>query len=150
MPGITSDITHGVAGAPFQRSGKERALWLELLAQAEERQVVTVHCRVEGEAPRTELWIDRSTYLHDAYNRQNARLLHAEGIPHHPERFRVGASGVVHFTLYFEGLWPHCKVFDLQERTDNGFPFNVPGIARNRSDVYHVRINYRHTTPEGT
>jgi hypothetical protein len=137
-PPISCDITQGVWGAPFQRNAEERRLWCDLLEQAEETSIVTVHCRIEGEAPGTELYIQRSTFLRDRCSGECARLLHTEGMPHPPEYVAVGARRVVHFTLYFEALPCHCSAFDLEEHSSDPFPFTMRHIERNSMDVYHV------------
>jgi hypothetical protein len=138
VPTITNDISRGVYGAPFQRNAEERRLWCDLLEQAEETSIVTVHCRIEGEAPGTELYIQRNTFLRDRCSGECARLLHTEGMPHPPEFVVVGARGVVHFTLYFEALPCHCSAFDLEEHSSDPFPFTMRHIERNSMDVYHV------------
>jgi hypothetical protein len=138
VPTITNDISQGVLGAPFQRNAAERRLWCALIEQAEERPVVAVHCRVEGEAPGTEVYIQRSTFLRDRCSGECARLLHTEGMPHPPEYVVVGARGIVHFTLYFEALPCHCSAFDLEEHSSDPFPFIMRHIERNSRDVYRV------------
>jgi hypothetical protein len=141
VPMIANDISRGVYGAPFQRTAEERRLWCDLLEQAEETSIVTVHCRIEGEAPGTELYIQRNTFLRARCSGTCARLLHTEEMPHPPEYVEVGARGIVHFTLYFEALPYHCSSFDLEEHSSDPFPFNVRGIERNSMDVYHVVLH---------
>lgn len=141
VPAITNDITQGVLGTPFQRNATERKLWRERIAQAAEKRVVAVHCRVDGEAPGTVLFIQRSTFLRDSCTGECARLLHTEDMPHPPQYMVVGARGGVRFTLYFEALPYDCTRFDLEEETPDLFPFKMGNIKRNSMDVYHVVLH---------
>lgn len=66
------------------------------------------------------------------------KLLFTEGIALFPYWLPVHLPYT--FTLIFEGLDPACKTFDLLEEIPQPGGFQVNGIARNSTDVYHVRL----------
>jgi hypothetical protein len=99
-----------------------------------------IHCRVAPDSPlmkRSSLWISPTTYLiQDNGNRKN--LLHAEGV-----RVYRDSAGPVHpgsFTLYFEGLDPSCRTFDLMGDTIGPGAFAVRDIPIHVQGVYRVWI----------
>lgn len=99
-----------------------------------------IHCRVAPDSPlmkRPSLWLSPTTYLiQDNGNRKE--LLHAEGI-----RLGRDASSPMwprSFTLYFKGLDPSCRIFDLMEDRIGPGAFAVHNIPCNEMDVYKVWI----------
>jgi hypothetical protein len=121
----------------------DRVLREAALGAAQEQAVVVVHCTIPAPCPYSPYRIWRSTFLKDRHSGHRSKLLHAEGIQHPPANTHPMPGKPLHFALYFEALPTHCAVFDLVEHTRDLFPFNAPGIVRNRSDVYRVMLNER-------
>ncbi len=68
------------------------------------------------------------------------KLLQAYNISEFPQwKFIFGEHT---FTLVFEGLDRSCKLFDLLEDIPEAGAFYVKDIVRNKTDVYHVELNY--------
>lgn len=67
------------------------------------------------------------------------KLVQAYNIPPYPQWKYFGGS-TCSFTLLFEGLEKDCKQFDLLEDIPESGEFFVPGIKRNETDVYLVKL----------
>ncbi|MCC6402172.1 MAG: hypothetical protein IT227_15525 [Flavobacteriales bacterium] len=110
----------------------------ELLAQADERGQVTVHCRFSTPwGTRLRVW--PGTYLICRTTGHRSALLHAEGISWYPAWMPVPA-GTISFTLVFAPLPDGCTVFDLIEEIPEPGGFMVSGMVRNGSDLYDVEV----------
>lgn len=106
--------------------------------EEKERQTI-VHCQHflnMGDGIR--IW--RSTYLIEKPSGVKRKLLHAENITMHPTWTVADKNGNYNFTLYFEGLSKNCTSFDLVEEIPQPGGFVVSDIARNKQDVYRVKI----------
>lgn len=102
--------------------------------QSEERQTI-VHCMVpKGFAYR--IW--PGTFLIERESGRRAKLLTAFNISFAPLWTYNDGKG---FTLIFDGLSKGCAAFDLKEIIPEEGGFEVLGIVRNNSDVYHVSFN---------
>ncbi|UJP67039.1 hypothetical protein IPZ59_08880 [Mongoliitalea daihaiensis] len=115
----------------------------ELLTEAKvqidvERQVI-VHVVIHTGHQWWQLRIWPTTFLIPREGGDRSKLLSADNIPCFPQWLHV--FGPVHrFTLIFEGLPKDCEVFDLMEEIPQEGGFEVKGICRNQTDVYHVEI----------
>ena len=98
-----------------------------------------VHCHYQNI-----FWLEEkiriwpTTYLVQE-NASRKKLLHAFNVPLYPD-WEIIKSSTYHFTLLFEGLDKDCLLFDLLEDIPEGGEFFVPGIRRNKTDVYNVQI----------
>ena len=101
--------------------------------QCEERQTI-VHCSV-GSDYAFRVW--PSTYLIERGTGKRAVLITAFNITFAPQWTLNDGKG---FTLIFEGLNKDCTVFDLKEIIPQEGGFEIAGIKRNNSDVYHVKF----------
>ncbi len=115
----------------------------KLIADAQEqirveRQVI-VHVSISTTHSWWQIRIWPSTFLVPREGADKAKLLNADRIPFFPEWLHVFGSKH-HFTLIFEGLSNDCEVFDLIEEIPQEGGFEVKGICRNQTDVYHVEI----------
>ncbi len=99
-----------------------------------ERQTI-FHCSYNPEAA-VRIW--PSTFLIEKESGRRVKLITAFNISFAPE----WTFGNTHnyFTLVFEGLSKECSMFDLVEIIPLPDPFEVRNIARNKTDVYSVRI----------
>lgn len=116
---------------------------LEQLAtkSMEEKQVI-VHCMLpaspfEGNLAR--IW--PTTFLVDEQNNHRSQLVHAENISMFPVWTEMPPGKDFWFTLIFSGLPADCKQFDLMEIIPQPGGFHVRNIARNKSDVYRVKLS---------
>ncbi len=101
---------------------------------AEEGQTI-VHCVCDMDAAYR-IW--PSTFLIEHGTGKRARLVTAFNITFYPHWTLKNAGQK--FTLIFEGLSRGCIKFDLKEEIPQEGGFEVKGILRNGSDVYHVKI----------
>lgn len=110
--------------------------------QPDEEAQVIVHCSLKTEAGSgdTLIRIWQTTFLVDKTTHTKSKLLHAENISVYPQWTLVQGGGTANFTLYFSPLPKSCKVFDLIEEIPENGGFEKHGIARNKADVYHVRL----------
>lgn len=108
--------------------------------QALEEKQVIVHCQFYA-FPGAMIRIWKTTYLLPAgFPGGRSRLIHAENISYAPVWTRFEKWDTHTFTLIFEGLPEGCLSFDLSEETEGPGRFFVPGIIRNDTDVYHLRL----------
>ena len=109
--------------------------------QEEERQII-VHCVYKALTDsRIRIW--KSTYLIPSEDkRKRSKLLFAENICYAPRWLPVRSGERKKFTLIFEMLPKNCTVFQFTEKLPAGelFPFIVPNINRNKSDVYFLDL----------
>ncbi|MDF2449929.1 MAG: hypothetical protein K0R26_2433 [Bacteroidota bacterium] len=101
--------------------------------QSEERQTI-VHCSC-GADYAYRIW--PSTFLIEHGTGKRAKLITAFNITFAPQWTLNDGRG---FTLIFEGLSKDCTSFDLKEIIPQEGGFEVLGILRNKSDVYHVEF----------
>jgi hypothetical protein len=102
--------------------------------ESEERQTI-VHCNISNADENYAYRIWPSTFLIEHGTNKQAKLITAFNISFAPEWTLNDGKG---FTLIFEGLSKGCKVFDLREIIPQEGGFEVAGIIRNHTDVYHV------------
>jgi len=110
--------------------------------QVEEMGQVVIHFTVDnpsGQDSYIRIW--PTTYLYDQHSSHNSELVHIENIVYYPDwQLCPGGSGT-QFTLVFSGLPKSCRTFDFIEHcTNQGGAFEVRDIARNKSDVYYLKM----------
>jgi hypothetical protein len=109
-------------------------------AVQEESQVI-VHCRMTGSLESYSIRIWKSTFLFAKDLAHASKLLHFENITLYPA-WTILIPGKEHrFTLIFSGLPKDCKSFDLIEKIPQEGGFEVKNIARNKQDVYLIKLN---------
>ena len=101
------------------------------ILEAEERQTI-IHCSC-GEDYAYRIW--PSTFLIEHNTGKRAKLITAFNISFAPQWTLNDGRG---FTLIFEGLSKGCVSFDLKEVIPQDGGFEITGIQRNHTDVYHV------------
>ncbi len=127
MPLIFTEIKEKVIIAPT------------LLKQPQEERQTIVHCNVFSlYGTLVRIW--KSTFLIDRHTGKKYKLLTALNIGFYPV-WTKAEPGIYEFTLIFEGLDKDFKVFDLHEIIPQEGGFYVPGISRNQTDVYTVRVS---------
>lgn len=99
--------------------------------ESEERQTI-VHCTC-GDDYAYRIW--PSTFLIEHGTDKRAGLITAFNISFAPQWTMNDGKG---FTLIFQGLSKGCTAFDLKEIIPQEGGFEVLGILRNNTDVYHV------------
>jgi len=102
--------------------------------ESEERQTI-VHCSC-GADYAFRIW--PSTFLIEHGTDKRAKLITAFNISFAPQWTQNDGKG---FTLIFEGLSKNCNTFDLREIIPQDGGFEVIGISRNNTDVYHVNFS---------
>lgn len=116
----------------------------ELLAEIqsktlEEKQVI-LHCYFEPEMEGSLIRIWKSSYLIDKASGHKSELVHQENISLYPFWTVVPAGKEYCFTLIFTGLPSSCTYFDFAEIIPQDGGFFVGNIARNKTDIYRVKI----------
>jgi len=101
---------------------------------------VYVHCYFNNTARDMLIRIWKTTYLVDSGSGARSKLVHAENISFAPEWTMVPDKKEFRFLLIFDALPRACTSFDLIEDIPQAGGFQVEGILRNKSDVYHVNI----------
>jgi hypothetical protein len=112
----------------------------ELLACAEERGQVVVHCSFTADDQECCIRIWKSTYLiaHDVEHQ--SELLQSFNITMSPAWTVVDPFDTQEFTLIFAGLPKDCQSFDLVESIPEPLPFHVRNIKRKPNDVYRITL----------
>ena len=103
------------------------------ILESQERQTI-VHCTC-SEDYAFRIW--PSTFLIEQETGKRAKLITAFNISFAPQWTLNDGKG---FTLIFEGLSKGCASFDLKEIIPQEGGFEVIGIQRNHTDVYHVNF----------
>ncbi|MDO8999784.1 MAG: hypothetical protein Q7W45_08465 [Bacteroidota bacterium] len=101
--------------------------------ECKERQTI-VHCTC-GEDYAYRIW--PTTFLIEHGTGKEAKLITVFNISLAPEWTLNDGKG---FTLIFEGLSKNCHIFDLKEIIPEEGGFEVLGIRRNNTDVYHISL----------
>jgi len=101
---------------------------------------VYVHCHVGTLEEGMLIRIWRTTFLIDHALGTKSGLIHAENISFAPHWTMIPGKGQYTFLLIFSALAKSCKVFDLVEEIPQPGGFEVKGIRRNETDIYHVNI----------
>ncbi|HZY82662.1 MAG TPA: hypothetical protein VFE50_24220 [Cyclobacteriaceae bacterium] len=101
---------------------------------------VYVHCYFNNSHKDMLIRVWRSTFLVDNGSGSRSQLVHAENISYAPEWTLIPDKKLFRFLLIFEALPKGCVSFDLIEDIPQAGGFHVTGIARNKTDVYHVDI----------
>lgn len=109
-------------------------------AVQEESQVI-VHCRLTGSSASSYIRIWKSTFLFAKDSAHVSKLLHFENISLYPAWTILAPCKEHRFTLIFSGLPKDCKSFDFIEKIPQDGGFEVKNIARNKQDVYLVKLN---------
>ena len=104
--------------------------------EEEERQTI-IHCTYNPDAA-VRIW--PSTFLVEKESGRRVPLITAFNISFAPE-WTFAYNGNNKFTLIFAGLSKGCAMFDLMEIIPLPDPFVVSNIVRNKSDVYHVKVD---------
>ena len=104
--------------------------------ESEERQTI-IHCTYN---PMNAVRIWPSTFLIEKESGRRIKLITAFNISFAPE-WTFAYNGNNKFTLIFEGLSKDCNMFDLMEIIPLPDPFVVKDITRNKSDVYHIKVD---------
>lgn len=104
--------------------------------ESEERQTI-IHCTYN---PINAVRIWPSTFLIEKESGRRVKLITAFNISFAPE-WTFALDGNNKFTLIFEGLSKGCAMFDLMEIIPLPDPFVIRNIARNKSDVYTIKID---------
>ncbi len=82
-----------------------------------------------------------SSYLFDLDGNHRSELVHVNNISKYPVWQLVEANSSHIFTLIFSGLPKTCTRFQFREICDNqAGAWCVESIARNKTDVYFLRI----------
>jgi hypothetical protein len=102
---------------------------------SKERQTI-VHCTYD---PASAVRVWPTTFLVEKETGRRVRLITAFNITFAPE-WTFGMENN-RFTLVFGGLSKKCAMFDLVEDIPLPDPFVVKNIARNKTDVYEVKIS---------
>ncbi len=108
----------------------------------EELGQVVVHFTVDNPTNQdSAIRIWPTTYLYDQGSSHHSDLVHIENIVYYPN-WQICPKGTSsHFTLIFTGLPKSCSTFDFIEHcTNQGGAFEVRDIARNKSDVYYLKM----------
>jgi len=117
----------------------DEGLKQELLVQIQEEAMVVVHCSYTAEVEGgIRIW--NSTVLVDQGSGARRKMLHAFNITIAPMWMQVPRGVTIRFTLVFAPLPKSCEVFTLWEDIPEPGGFEIRGIERNKSDVYHVEI----------
>jgi hypothetical protein len=107
--------------------------------QVEEESQVIVHLTFVADGDMLiRIW--PSTYLYPHHSNHVSELVHTENITLYPEWTSVRPGATHTFTLVFQGLPHGCKHFDLIELITESGGFEFKNIARNNTDVYHLKI----------
>jgi hypothetical protein len=101
---------------------------------------VYVHCYFNNLHKDMLIRVWRSTFLVDNGSGRRSQLVHAENISYAPEWTLIPDKKLFRFLLIFEALPKTCVSFDLIEDIPQPGGFHVAGIARNKTDVYHVDV----------
>jgi hypothetical protein len=104
--------------------------------ESEERQTI-IHCTYN---PVNAVRIWPSTFLIEKESGRRVKLITAFNISFAPE-WTFAFDGNNKFTLLFEGLSKGCTMFDLMEIIPLPDPFVIRNIARNKSDVYYIKVD---------
>ncbi|PRY84551.1 hypothetical protein [Mongoliibacter ruber] len=117
----------------------EKKLITDAQAQSKVERQVIVHVSISTGHSWWQIRIWPSTFLIPREGGEKSKLLNADKIPFFPQWLHVFGPKH-HFTLIFEGLPKDCEEFDLVEEIPQEGGFEVLGICRNQTDVYHVEI----------
>lgn len=113
-------------------------IWSEI---HEERQVI-VHCTFFNhytEAMGIRVW--KSTFLICDESGHRSALIRAFNIPYQPQWMWLYPAQSHTFTMVFEALPKGCTSFTFKEVIKESGAFIVSGIARNKKDVYKIRLD---------
>lgn len=119
----------------------ETEVFLEVDLDIQEERQVIVHCLFSsppGEEMMIRIW--PTTILQDHQSSAESKLIHIENISYFPQWTPIPAGKDYWFTLIFSGLPKGCRSFDLIEKIPQEGGFFVSNIARNKTDVYRIRL----------
>lgn len=112
---------------------------VKLLLDEQEEKCTIVHCHFYA-ASETMVRIWPSTYLIED-NGARRKMIKAFNISLMPQwTYHPEPTGVIRFTLVFEGLGKNCSTFELLEEIPEPFGFYTDVITRNSTDVYQVQV----------
>ena len=104
----------------------------------EEGQVIVHICYHPPHQDLIRVW--PSTFLIPKPGGAYSKLIHAENISLYPKWMLLEGGKEHTFTLVFSPLPRDCQRFDLLEQIPEYGGFHIPNIARNKQDVYHLRL----------
>ncbi len=133
---ITKLLTELTIIEPATETKKEPAL------KADPESQVVIHCLYKNYWPNGCVRIWKSTFLFDKDSTHVSKLVASKNITVYPEWTPLEAGEELKFTLIFSGLPRSCKSFDLVEKIPQPSGFFFPNITRNKTDVYHIELNY--------
>lgn len=124
---------------PKVEIAEDLLLKLETFVQTEGQ--VIVHCLCKAPIMYdTKIRIWKTTYLFANNSDHKSILVHAENICYYPAWQDLPAGSSTVFTLIFNRLPKSCTIFDFMEVIPESGGFSVKGIARNKTDVYFIRL----------
>ena len=118
----------------------EKELLESLQEKFEEEKQVIVNCYYHSSSGFDMIRVWPSTFLIDLDSDHVSQLIHAENISMFPQWTDVPYGKDYCFTLIFSGLPKSCERFDLAEIIPESNGFYVESIKRNKTDIYHVKI----------
>jgi len=110
--------------------------------QIQEAGQVVIHCVSTdslGWGMHIRIW--PTTFLLDQGSSHRSEMVHVENIVLAPNWQYLAPAEKLHYSLIFSGLPKSCTTFDLIEFGEGKNCFSALDIARNKSDVYYVRLN---------
>ncbi len=130
-----------IADAPVKiKPSVDLEILTDILAGTMEDGHIYVHCHCKNTGDDLLVRIWRTTYLIDSTSGTKNQLIHAENITMAPQWTMVPHHATHNFLLIFGSLHSCCKSFDLVEEIPQPGGFEVRGIKRNNSDVYHIHL----------
>lgn len=109
---------------------------LAVLTKPEGQVIIHGQCKAGADGMAIRIW--PTTFLFDCHSSHKSQLLFFENITGFPEWTLVRPFEDHLFTLIFSALPSECILFDLKEVIPQANGFEIPAIARNNTDVYHV------------
>lgn len=123
------------------RTALEQDIKAALGLDAQPAGQVVVHCTFKAQAELNMIRVWPSTVLVDQHSGHRSEMLHRENISLYPF-WTLLAQGETHrFTLVFSGLPKSCTLFDFWEDIPEPGGFEIKGIPRNKTDVYHIDLS---------
>ncbi len=112
----------------------------DLSEKVEEQGQIVIHVIYPPKQYPYRMRIWKSTFLFSKNSDHRTKLNHAENISLYPQWTDISGSQSYAFTLFFEAFPKSVLVFDLVEIIPQPGGFNYPGISRNDTDVYTIRL----------
>ena len=117
----------------------------EILEEVSEEAQVVVHCYFYNDPTYYEgdigLRVWKETFIIDEQTGVINQMVKAFSIVYQPEWEWIKPGQTKRFIMVFDALPKSCVSFTLAEIINQPGPFVVKGIARNNSDIYHVKLD---------